>query len=78
MGKLSVITNRIKRCEGLIASLVLVFVVLNAAPVFADKDASPEQLLKGVRKAVSDFTAGAEPFDDLTMLGLEYNGTERS
>ena len=48
------------------------------AALNADKDASPEQLLKGVRKAVSDFTAGAEPFDDLTMLGLEYNGTERS
>lgn len=42
----------------------------------ADAEASPEQLLWNVRRAVTDFTAGAEPFDDLTMLGVEYKGAE--
>ena len=31
-------------------------------------------VLEGVRKAVDEFTAGAEQFDDLTMLCLEYRG----
>ncbi|MBQ7642433.1 MAG: serine/threonine-protein phosphatase [Clostridia bacterium] len=37
-------------------------------------DASPEDMLKTVRKAVDEFVNGAEQFDDLTMLGLEYKG----
>ena len=41
-------------------------------------DASPEQLLKNVRAAVDDFVGGAEQFDDLTMLSIEYKGTEGS
>ena len=40
----------------------------------ADPDAAPEQILKNVRKAVDDFVAGVEQFDDLTMLCLKYNG----
>ena len=36
----------------------------------------PAAVLKNVRKAVDEFTAGAEQFDDLTMLCLKYNGTE--
>ena len=35
-----------------------------------------EELLRNVRKAVSDFASGAEQFDDLTMLAVEYTGTE--
>ena len=33
---------------------------------------SPEKILAGVRKAVDDFADGAEQFDDVTMLCLEY------
>jgi len=36
--------------------------------------ASPEELLKNVRRAVDGFVKDAEQFDDLTMLGLEYKG----
>ena len=36
--------------------------------------ASPEELLKNVRRAVDAFVRDAEQFDDLTMLGLEYRG----
>ena len=37
-----------------------------------DKDASCEDLLKNVKIAVHNFVNGAEQFDDLTMLSLEY------
>ena len=40
----------------------------------AEPDASPEKLLKNVRRAVDDFVKDAEQFDDLTMLCLEYKG----
>lgn len=39
-----------------------------------DIAASPEELLKNVRRAVDGFVKDAEQFDDLTMLGLEYKG----
>ena len=39
-----------------------------------DPTASPEQLLKNVRSSVDAFVKGAEQFDDLTMLCLEYKG----
>ena len=39
-----------------------------------DPTASPEQLLKNVRSSVDAFVNGAEQFDDLTMLCLEYKG----
>ena len=35
------------------------------------KGSSPQEILKGVRKAVDDFVKDAEQFDDLTMLCLE-------
>ena len=35
---------------------------------------SPEQLLRRVQQAVDRFVGDAEPFDDLTMLCLEYKG----
>ena len=37
---------------------------------------TPEEVLKNVRNAVDDFAAGAEQFDDLTMLCLKYNGNQ--
>ena len=36
----------------------------------------PEQLLKNVRAAVDRFVNGAEQFDDLTMLCMEYKGKQ--
>ena len=39
-----------------------------------EPDASPEQTLRNVQEAVNLFVAGAEQFDDLTMLCLEYRG----
>jgi sigma-B regulation protein RsbU (phosphoserine phosphatase) len=45
-----------------------------------NKDAagSPETILKNVREAVDGFVMGAEQFDDLTMLCLEYRGGEEA
>ena len=40
----------------------------------ADPQASPKQLLANVRKAVDRFVDGAEQFDDLTMMCVEYKG----
>ena len=42
----------------------------------ADMYAPVEEMLRNVRNAVEEFTSGAEPFDDLTMLAVEYTGTE--
>ena len=44
-------------------------IALNSEP-----DASPEQVLRNVRKHINDFVRDAEQFDDLTMLSLEYKG----
>ena len=38
------------------------------------EDGRPEQILEGVRRAVSGFTGDAMQFDDMTMLCLQYNG----
>ena len=38
-------------------------------------ESCPEEILKGVRKAVDSFVGDAEQFDDLTMLCLEYKGS---
>jgi serine phosphatase RsbU (regulator of sigma subunit) len=43
---------------------------LNALP----EGASQQEVLKGVRTAVDAFVKEAPQFDDLTMLGLRYNG----
>ena len=40
---------------------------LNSAP-----DASPKELMENIRSAVDSFVNGAEQFDDLTMLCMEY------
>ena len=42
-----------------------------------DPEASPEQVLHNVRKAIDGFVKDAEQFDDLTMLCFEYNGPEQ-
>ena len=39
-----------------------------------EPDADPETILKNVRRVVDEFVKDAEPFDDLTMLCLEYRG----
>lgn len=44
---------------------------LNSQP-----DDAPQQLLANVRAAVDGFVQGAEQFDDLTMLCLEYKGVQ--
>ena len=41
-----------------------------------DPDADPKELLKNVRTAVDRFVNGAEQFDDLTMLCMEYKGKD--
>ena len=45
---------------------------LNKAP-----DEKPEQILTNVREAVDRFVSGAEQFDDLTMLCMEYKGKQK-
>ena len=40
-----------------------------------DPEAAPEDILGNVRSAVDEFVKGAEQFDDLTMLCVEYKGT---
>ena len=40
-----------------------------------NRSGEPEGILKGVRSAVDSFVGGAEQFDDLTMLCLQYNGS---
>ena len=39
-----------------------------------DPEASPEEILKNVRRGVDEFAQEAEQFDDLTMLCVEYHG----
>ena len=45
---------------------------LNSIP----EDSSQKDVLLGVRAAVDAFVKDAPQFDDLTMLGLRYNGPE--
>jgi sigma-B regulation protein RsbU (phosphoserine phosphatase) len=44
---------------------------LNSAP-----EASPQDILRNVRRAVDLFVQNEEQFDDLTMLCIEYKGVE--
>ena len=39
-------------------------------------DACPEDLLPSVLEEIDEFVAGAEQFDDITMLCFRYNGPE--
>ena len=38
-------------------------------------DATPQEVLESIHRAVDVFLDGAEQFDDMTMLCLEYHGT---
>ena len=38
-------------------------------------DAIPEEVLSNVMDGINEFVAGAEQFDDITMLCMKYNGT---
>ena len=40
-----------------------------------DPDAKPEAVLSNVMQGIDAFVAGAEQFDDITMLCLKYNGS---
>ena len=40
----------------------------------SEPDATPYQILHNVKQAVDSFVGDAEPFDDLTMLCIEYKG----
>ena len=42
-----------------------------------DPDAIPQQVLKNVQEDIDAFVAGAEQFDDITMLCLKYNGPKK-
>ena len=42
-----------------------------------DPDADPEKSLKNVKDEIDSFVDGAEPFDDITMLGFRYNGPQK-
>ena len=41
-----------------------------------DPDATPEELIHSMRDAVDQFAAGADQFDDITMLCMKYYGTK--
>jgi len=43
----------------------------------SDPEASPENALKIVRKAVDNFENGADQFDDITMMCVAYMGTKK-
>ena len=40
-----------------------------------DPNAEPKAILANVMKAIDSFVAGAEQFDDITMLCFKYNGS---
>ena len=41
-----------------------------------DPEAEPEEVLQNVREEIDAFVAGAEQFDDITMMCLKYNGPQ--
>ncbi len=43
-----------------------------------EPDADPEKLLRNMRGSVDAFVQDAEQFDDMTMLGFVYHGTEKT
>ena len=38
-------------------------------------EATPEETLGALRRSITEFENGAEQFDDITMLCVEYKGT---
>ena len=43
-----------------------------------EKDGTTVDILKHLRASVDGFVNGAEQFDDLTMLCMEYRGPEKA
>ena len=43
-----------------------------------NKDGSAKEVIQGVLEAVESFVAGAEQFDDITMLCIEYTGPKEN
>ena len=43
----------------------------------ATRDAPLRQVLPAIRRDIADFAGGAEQFDDITMLGFAYYGSEK-
>lgn len=43
-----------------------------------DKNASPQQVLENVTDGINAFVGDAEQFDDITMLGFVYNGSDNN
>ena len=41
-------------------------------------DAEPEEVLRNVMDGISSFVAGAEQFDDITMLSFKYKGPKNA
>ena len=39
-------------------------------------DAKPEEVLHNMTEAINEFAAGAEQFDDITMLCMKYHGAQ--
>lgn len=44
------------------------------AAVLAASDGTPEATVAAIRAAVSSYTSGAEPYDDITLLAVRYVG----
>ena len=42
-----------------------------------DPDAAPKQILENVTEGINAFVAGAEQFDDITMLCMKYTGPQK-
>jgi sigma-B regulation protein RsbU (phosphoserine phosphatase) len=42
----------------------------------SDPDASPQQVLENVTDGINGFVGEAEQFDDITMLGFAYYGSD--
>ena len=42
-----------------------------------NKDRSMEELLPAVKRDLDEFAGGEQQFDDVTMLGFRYEGTEQ-
>ena len=41
-----------------------------------DKNASPQQVLENVTNGINAFVGEAEQFDDITMIGFTYYGSD--
>ena len=72
--KLFLYTDGVPEAEGDSNEMFGLDRMLNA--LNTDADAPSKQILENVHSALEDFVKGAERFDDLTMLCVEYKGKE--